>query len=149
MRIVQREIVSALIISKDNRVLLGKQRKGGVYPGCWHIPGGGVDENETKEEALIREIKEETGINITNSAIKLLTDTDTDSAQKTDKNTGENFIAEMKFNTYQVNIPIKSYQVEVLLNDDLVEYRWVDVADLKNYRHTPPSIKLFHKLGYI
>ncbi|MFZ4648731.1 MAG: NUDIX hydrolase [Patescibacteria group bacterium] len=50
------------IIIKDNKILLIKRTKEDcVY---WVIPGGGVDENETKEEALTRECKEELGVKI-------------------------------------------------------------------------------------
>lgn len=38
--------------------------KGGVYTDCWHIPGGGIEEGEDKNSALMREVKEETGIDI-------------------------------------------------------------------------------------
>jgi len=66
MREIQRTIVSALIFSKDGKLLMGKKNpaKGGVYPDCWHIPGGGVEEKETLEQALKREVQEEVGINI-------------------------------------------------------------------------------------
>jgi len=45
MRQQDRTIVSAVLISRDKKILLGKVREGGVYPDCWHIPGGGIDEN--------------------------------------------------------------------------------------------------------
>jgi hypothetical protein len=42
MREIERTIVSALIFSQDGKLLMGKKdpAKGGVYPDCWHIPGG-------------------------------------------------------------------------------------------------------------
>ncbi|MBT6335075.1 MAG: NUDIX hydrolase, partial [Candidatus Magasanikbacteria bacterium] len=64
MRSISRDIVSAIIISKDNKIFLGRKdpSKGGVYKDCWHLPGGGIEKGETDEDALIREIQEETGI---------------------------------------------------------------------------------------
>lgn len=46
---------------KDNKVLIVKS----LSYGKWELPGGGVDEGETDHQALIRELKEETGLNVT------------------------------------------------------------------------------------
>lgn len=93
-----RVIVSAILVSKDRKILLGKVRDGGVYPNCWHIPGDGVDEGENKETALIREIKEEVGLNIKDNLMKLISDSNTGEAIKTDKDTGEKWLVKMSFN---------------------------------------------------
>jgi len=50
------------IIIKDNKVLTIKRTKPDET--YWVIPGGGVENKETNEEALIREIKEELGVDI-------------------------------------------------------------------------------------
>ena len=69
MRTIHRDIVGGFIFSKDNKLLLGKNRKGGVYEGSFVVPGGGIEEGETKEIALQREMKEETGIDTNNASI--------------------------------------------------------------------------------
>ncbi|WP_338603789.1 NUDIX hydrolase [Sulfolobus tengchongensis] len=55
--------VGCLVIS-DNKVLLVK-RKNPPNTGLWAIPGGKVEYGETLEEALKREMKEETGLEVT------------------------------------------------------------------------------------
>ncbi len=102
-----------MIMSNDGKILLGKVRAGGVYPDCWHIPGGGVDEGETKEQALIREMYEEIGLDIANLPKKLVRDTDTGEADKTDKQTGETYHVVMQFNVYQINIPIPRSDIKI------------------------------------
>ena len=64
--------VVAAIIHKDNKILATK-RGYGEFINQWEFPGGKMEENETKEEALIREIKEELNveIEITNFALDL------------------------------------------------------------------------------
>lgn len=148
MKTLNRTIVSAMLISTDDKILLGKVREGGVYPDCWHIPGGGVDKGETKEQALVREIKEEVGLDISGYLTKLVRDIDTGEATKTDKDTGEQFHVIMQFNVYQVDIPMPSTEVKISLHDDLTEYKWVELDNLSQYRHTPPSQRLFSALGY-
>ena len=55
--------VVAAIIKKDNRIL-ATQRGYGEFEGLWEFPGGKIEEGETKEEALVREIKEELNADI-------------------------------------------------------------------------------------
>ena len=50
--------VVAAIIKKDNKILATK-RGYGEFINMWEFPGGKIEDGETKEEALIREIKEE------------------------------------------------------------------------------------------
>jgi S-adenosylhomocysteine hydrolase/ADP-ribose pyrophosphatase YjhB (NUDIX family) len=57
----EKEFVVEAYIVKDDRLLLVKHKKLGL----WLPPGGHVENNETPEEALIREVKEETGLDIT------------------------------------------------------------------------------------
>lgn len=50
----------ALIVNSKDEIMLGYCNK------TYHFPGGHLEENETLEECLVREIKEETGIEISN-----------------------------------------------------------------------------------
>lgn len=149
MKQKDRTIVSAVIISKDQRLLLGKVREGGVYPNCWHIPGGGVNDGETKKVALIREIKEEVGLDLSGCPNRLLSNTDTGEAVKVDRDTGEKYVVRMHFNVYQVDLNEDSSRIKISLGDDLREYKWVSKSELGKYKHTPPSEKLFRKLRWL
>lgn len=55
--------VVAAIIKKDNKIL-ATQRGYGEFEGMWEFPGGKIEEGESKEAALIREIKEELNADI-------------------------------------------------------------------------------------
>ena len=50
-------VVAAIII--ENGKVFATQRGYGDFKGGWEFPGGKIDEGETPEEALVREIKEE------------------------------------------------------------------------------------------
>ena len=51
------EVVAAIILKEDS--VLATQRGYGKWKGCWEFPGGKVQQGETHDEALVREIKEE------------------------------------------------------------------------------------------
>ncbi len=56
-------IRAAGIVIKDNCVLLIERKRDGAH--YWVFPGGGVEEGETKEEAVVREVFEETSMIVT------------------------------------------------------------------------------------
>ena len=57
--------VDIVIFSSDQKVLLIK-RKNDPFKDCWAFPGGFVDEGETFGRAAVRELREETGIDMNN-----------------------------------------------------------------------------------
>ncbi|MBI3707553.1 MAG: 8-oxo-dGTP diphosphatase MutT [Proteobacteria bacterium] len=58
-------VAAAALIDPDNRVLLARRPPGKAMAGLWEFPGGKVRQGETPEAALIRELAEELGIDIT------------------------------------------------------------------------------------
>jgi len=56
--------VTAAILRKDGKILIAKRQIGDAFEGKWEFPGGKIEEGETPEEALIREVKEELDINL-------------------------------------------------------------------------------------
>ena len=62
-------VVSIALINNENEILLSKRPKKKHLSGFWEFPGGKVEEGETPEKALIREVKEELNIDINNKCI--------------------------------------------------------------------------------
>ena len=151
MREIQRTIVSAIILSKDRKILMGKKdpAKGGVWPNVWHIPGGGVEEGETLEQALVREMKEEIGLDISKDKVKHLKHTFTGVTEKTLKETGEKVLCHMLFNHFEVQLGKNADEVTLHLNDDLVKAHWFTLEELASVQQIPGSKEWFKKMGYI
>ena len=57
------------LVNDENEILIGKRPSKNPFPGLWEFPGGKIKENENPEQAIIREAKEELGINLTKSCI--------------------------------------------------------------------------------
>ena len=67
-------LVSAVaLIDVDGRILLAQRPEGKSLAGLWEFPGGKVEEGETPEDALVRELHEELGIETWNSCLAPLT----------------------------------------------------------------------------
>lgn len=57
--------VNVVIADGQGRILVLKRNSNDdIYPGFWDLPGGGVKENETLNEAAEREVAEETGLRV-------------------------------------------------------------------------------------
>ena len=65
-------VVAGAIFDSSNKVLLAKRPKGATMEGFWEFPGGKIEPLETPEEALKREIFEETDLMLDISNLKPL-----------------------------------------------------------------------------
>jgi 8-oxo-dGTP diphosphatase len=66
-------VVAAALIDADNRVLVAQRPQGKQLAGLWEFPGGKVDSGERPEQALIRELREELGIEVREPCLAPLT----------------------------------------------------------------------------
>ncbi len=61
-------VVAAVIERADRRILIGQRRRGDTSPLKWEFPGGKVEDGESDEVALTRELREELGAKMVKAA---------------------------------------------------------------------------------
>ena len=105
--------VADVVLVKDNKVLLVQQIKESAKD-LWSYPGGRVEEGETLEQAVVREVKEELGVELYNSTL---------------------------FRTYRITTPIGQLEINtftgsiedqeiILKEDELSAYAWYSLDQL-------------------
>lgn len=110
------------IIQKDGKILVLRRSSADDHkPGVWETPGGGIDRKESPQEAIAREVLEETGLTVkVGRPFHVFTFT---------KDTGE----------FKVGITFLSDFVsgEVRLSPEHEEYRWIDPKMFKDLLSIP------------
>lgn len=148
MRTIHRDIVGGFIFSKDGKLLLGKNRRGGVYEGSYVVPGGGVDDGETKLEALRREMLEETGLDIKDAEVSKLNEV-SGQHEKTLRETGERVLVDMDFYNYKIKIHNDSSDIKLRTEDDWAEPQWFTLIELSDLKLSPPTKHTLIEAGLI
>lgn len=148
MRTIQREIVGAVLLSRDDKVLLGKTARdaGGVYSGSWVIQGGGIEPGETRQQAIIREVKEETHHDISNLPMELIDDTATGESEKVLKETGERVLVKMRFIEFKIIFPESANTLGTEPTTELVELKWFSSGELKYATIASPTRELLRRM---
>ena len=66
-------VVACALIDPDKRVLIAQRPEGKTLAGLWEFPGGKLEPGERPEQTLIRELREEIGITVSEPCLAPLT----------------------------------------------------------------------------
>lgn len=120
--------VTAGVIEKDGKILIAKRKTGKCIGAKWEFPGGKLEECETLEECLKRELKEELDIEV---------------------EVGEYF-ATSRFFCSGIEIELIAFKAQYLSGEitltDHEEVKWVSVGELSEYDFTFPDIPIVKKI---
>ena len=115
--------VAVSVIEYKNKILITKRLNKNFLPGLWEFPGGKIEKNETAIETIVREVKEETNLTVSNPI----------------------FLGNIKhkYSHFGVNISLFiSFPKSIKSLNLSQEYRWIRMKDILNY----PLPKANHKM---
>jgi len=125
---VERFRVTAGVITDNDKVLITKRAPKENFAGMWEFPGGKIEANETPEDCLIRELKEELNIDV--SIIKFCTEATHDYGY-------------MNINLIAYYCTINDGMIRISVHDN---YMWVKIIDLLEYDLLPADISIAKKV---
>jgi 8-oxo-dGTP diphosphatase len=116
-----------VIFNNDNKILLLKRSENTDWcPNCWALVGGKIEKNESPEEGLVREVKEETDINLEKYKLKKI----------------------IKFNNVLEYLYISKVDNDfVELNTEHSDYKWYSLDEIKDIENKVP--KLLNYIKYV
>lgn len=123
--------VSALIMNTADEILIIARSSYDSMPGVWETPGGGLEIGEDPLGAIIREVKEEVGLDV---VVKNVIDVVPDAGVK---NNEKNHVLQIYYAVELVNP-----EQTVKLSQDHSEFKWVKPEDLKEIKISPLLKKL-------
>lgn len=118
--------LAGCVILKDNKILLLHRKKYDWY----ELPGGGIEEHETPQQAATRELKEEL-----NADIEII--------KKLDEKTFVLHSITFNYNWFLGKI-LNEEKVAVMETHTFDEYKYIPLNDLPNY-HLSPNMQNFYK----
>jgi len=123
--------VTAAVIFDKGKVLITRRARGEKHAGWWEFPGGKIEEGESPEICLQRELMEELGI---------------------ETSIGEQ-LAESVYQYETGAIRLLAYRTEILSGELSLhvhdEYQWVSISGLKQFNLLPADIPIAEKLEAI
>lgn len=120
-------LVSAVaLIDRDGKILIAQRPEGKSMAGLWEFPGGKIEPGETPEQALIRELQEELGIDTWASCLAPLT------------------FASHAYEKFHLLMPLFACRKwdGVPQSREGQTLKWVHAAELRDYPMPPADIPL-------
>jgi 8-oxo-dGTP diphosphatase len=121
-------IVAAAVIEREGKILLTRRMKGSHLAGLWEFPGGKLEPGEAPEQAVVRECREECGIEV--SVVDIL---------------------EVTFHSYpEKDVLLLFYRCESLAGEvqhlGVADHVWCEPNDIGNYPLPPADLPVVRKI---
>ena len=124
-------VAACALVDPDGRVLIARRPEGKSMAGLWEFPGGKVEPGELPEATVIRELKEELGIDVTEACLAPLT------------------FASHGYKEFHLLMPLyicRRWEGSVTAQEGQ-EVKWVRPVRLRDYPMPPADIPLISHLA--
>jgi 8-oxo-dGTP diphosphatase len=120
--------VSAALIFRDGKLLIAQRHANAHLGGLWEFPGGKREAGETFEQCLVREIREELGVEIS---------------------VGELF-EEVSHDYPEKSVRLKFFFCKILSGElqkiGVADFRWIEITELNDFEFPAADMQLLQKL---
>lgn len=120
-KVVQKVVLGGVVINDSKILILQRHDNESVYPGMWELPSGKKENLETSESSLLREIKEESGLDVKIIALVSVFDYQIDKPDEIRDSTQINFLVK----------PIG--ETQVVLSEEHQAFNWISEEELEKY----------------
>jgi 8-oxo-dGTP diphosphatase len=123
-------VVAAALIDVDGRVLIAQRPEGRSMAGLWEFPGGKVGPDESPEDAVVRELKEELSIEVCDTCLAPFT------------------FASHAYESFHLLMPLylcRRWEGQIRPQEGQ-QVRWVRAAKLSEYPMPPADVPLIAML---
>ena len=123
-------VAAAALVDDDNRVLIARRPEGKSLAGLWEFPGGKLEPGESPEQTLIRELREELGIEVCETCLAPLA------------------FASHAYETFHLLMPLflcRNWDGEITAREH-AELAWVRAMRLADYPMPPADLPLIPPL---
>jgi len=135
-KVIQKVVVGGVII-KDSQILIVQRNKNeDIYPNLWELPSGKKEDLETVESSLIREIKEETGLDI-----KPIIPFDVFNYQ-IDK---PDVVKDSTQINYLVRLVDEQNEPQVIISEEHQDYKWVKIEEVDLFNLSDSTKKVIKR----
>lgn len=121
-------VVAAVIKDENEKILITQRNLNKAQGGLWEFPGGKIEPNETRENAIVREIKEELDIDIEVKA----------------------YLSEKVFNYPEKDINLIALECKKINGEirllEHEDYKWVLKNELDNFQFAPADLFIVERI---
>ncbi len=124
----QQTISIAIVQNEQKQLLISRRQQGKHLAGKWEFPGGKVEQGESLEGAMLRELKEEVGLSATQFTL----------------------FDSLNFQYDKLNLSLHFYLVKAYDGEPVSlegqEIKWVGVSQLSEYEFPKANLSVINKL---